>query len=304
MPSRFGVRGHIKNHATAILGELVGTTMFLFIAEGAAKTAKLGRTASQTDGVAAPLDNSTVMMIATSFGLSLLFTAWLFYRISGGLFNPAITVALYGAGVLTGLRAILLFITQIVGGIIASALVLALTPSGTGDVDAVNTSLSDQTTYAQGFFLELLTTSILVFSVLMLAVEKHRATYLAPVGIGLTLFACHLFTAPWTGSGMNPARSFGPAVVGAKFPPHHEIYWVAPLLGGLLALTYFEILKAFKYSSALLDQDSDKETNDLRPIHLRIYHFFGGKRDRAQEKLVEAAYNKDNGNSTLGHDQA
>ena len=123
-------------------------------------------------------------MIATSFGLSLLFTAWIFYRITGGLFNPAITLALYLVGVLTGVRATLLFVSQIIGGIIASALVLALLPIGSGDVDVVNTSLSPGITYAQGWMLEMLTTSILVFSVLMLAVEKHRATFLAPIGIG------------------------------------------------------------------------------------------------------------------------
>ncbi|MCO5558442.1 hypothetical protein L7F22_012025 [Adiantum nelumboides] len=99
---------------------------------------------------------------------------WLFYRISGGLFNPAITIALYIAGVLSGLRAILLFITQIVGGIIASALVFGLTPGAGGNaeaaVDAVNTTLSAETTYAQGFILEMLTTSVLVFSVLMLVI--------------------------------------------------------------------------------------------------------------------------------------
>ncbi len=71
----------------------------------------------------------------------------------------------------------------------------------------------------------MLLTSILVFTVLMMAVEKHRATFMAPVAIGLTLFACHLFGAVWTGCGMNPARSFGPAVVAGQFNSDHWIYW-------------------------------------------------------------------------------
>ena len=96
---------------------------------------------------------------------------------------------------------------------------------------------------------------------------------------GLTLFACHLFTAAWTGTGMNPARSFGPAVVGAKFPVHHEIYWIAPLLGGILSVIYFEILKACSYNSAVLDQDSDKEVSGLRPVHLRVYKRLAGHKD-------------------------
>jgi hypothetical protein len=81
-------------------------------------------------------------------------------------------VALWLTGVLTTVRAILLFGAQLVGGIIASALVLALTPAGTGGVDVVNTTVSDQISYQQAFVLEFLGTSFLVFSVLMLAVEK------------------------------------------------------------------------------------------------------------------------------------
>lgn len=98
----------LKNHGTAAMGEILGTTMFLFIvrlpqlsttlsspsnmlisneqAEGAAKTANLARTAVQTQ-TNAPLDVATIQMIATAFGLSLLVCAWTFYRVTGGLFK-------------------------------------------------------------------------------------------------------------------------------------------------------------------------------------------------------------------------
>jgi aquaporin related protein len=66
----------------------------------------------------------------------------------------------------------MLFGAQLLGGIIGAALVLALTPAGSGGVDVVNTTVSDQVSYQQAFFLEFLGTSFLVFSVLMLAVEK------------------------------------------------------------------------------------------------------------------------------------
>ena len=66
----------------------------------------------------------------------------------------------------------MLFGAQLIGGIIASALVLGLTPAGSGGVDVVNTTVSDQISYQQAFVLEFLGTSFLVFSVLMLAVEK------------------------------------------------------------------------------------------------------------------------------------
>ena len=60
-------------------------------------------------------------------------------------------------------------------------------------------------------------TAILVLTVILLAAEKHKSTYLAPVGIGLTLLACHMFGVVYTGCGINPARSFGPSVVSASF---------------------------------------------------------------------------------------
>ncbi len=217
-------------------------------------------------------------MIALSFGLALLTTAWLFYRITGGLFNPAVSLALWLVGALTSMRAILLTVAQILGGIIAAALVLALTPTGSGDVDAVNLSLSSGITYAQGFILEMLGTSVLVFAILMLAVEKHRATYLAPVGIGLTLFVLHLGLVAWTGCGVNPSRAFGPAVVGGRFPAHHEIYWLAPLCGAILSVIYFESLKALSYNSAVLNQDSDQEVVGLRPVHMRVFKRLTGDR--------------------------
>lgn len=209
-----------KEHFMAGLGEFIGTTMFLFLAEGGAKTAQLSTSAAQTQ-TSTQLSNQTIMFIALSFGMSLLVTAWMFYRVTGGLFNPAITVALWWVGVLTSRRAVVLFLSQILGGIAGAALVLGLTP--TNSVNQVATTLQPGINITQGFLIEMLLTSILVFSVLMLAVEKHRATYLAPVGIGLTLLAAHLFGAVWTGCGVNPARSFGPAVVAGQFNSDHWI---------------------------------------------------------------------------------
>ncbi|SNX81534.1 related to aquaporin [Melanopsichium pennsylvanicum] len=257
-------------HFMAGLGEFIGTTMFLFLAEGGAKTAQLSVSAAQND-TATPLSNETIMFIALSFGMSLLVTAWMFYRITGGLFNPAITIALWLAGVLTTRRAVILFISQILGGIAGAALILGLTP--TNSVQQVTTTLQPGINIAQGFLIEMLLTSILVFSVLMLAVEKHRATYLAPVGIGLTILACHLFGAVWTGCGVNPARSFGPAVVAGSFNSDHWIYWCGPLSGSLLSFIYYSFLKILKYNSVVLDQDSDKEITGLKPIHVRLWNF-------------------------------
>ena len=70
--------------------------------------------------------------------------------------------------------------------------------------------------------MEALLTAMLVFTVLMLAAEKHKATFMAPIGIGLVLFVCQLFGTLWTGCGMNPARALGPSVVTGRFPGYRE----------------------------------------------------------------------------------
>ena len=67
-------------------------------------------------------------------------------------------------------------------------------------------------------------TAQLVLVVFMLAVEKHKSTFLAPVGIGLTLFVTQIVGVYYTGGSLNPARSFGPDVVLGSFPGYHWIY--------------------------------------------------------------------------------
>jgi aquaporin related protein len=64
-------------------------------------------------------------------------------------------------------------------------------------------------------------TTLLVFTICMLAVEKHKATFLAPVGIGIALFVAELAGVYFTGGSLNPARSFGPCVVLKSFPGYH-----------------------------------------------------------------------------------
>ena len=68
----------------------------------------------------------------------------------------------------------------------------------------------------------------------MLAVEKTKSTFVAPVGIGLTLFVGNLAGVYWTGAGINPARSFGPEVVIGSFPGYHWIYCIYRLKNGLI----------------------------------------------------------------------
>lgn len=155
--------------------------------------------------------------IALSFGFSLAVNAWVFFRISGGLFNPAVTFGMCLIGALPWVRGALLFVAQILGGVTAAALVSCMFPGPL----TVQTSLGGGTTIVQGLFIEMILTAELVFTIFMLAAEKHKGTFIAPVGIGLSLFVTELVGVYFTGGSLNPARSFGPAVVNRNFNGYH-----------------------------------------------------------------------------------
>ncbi|CAE7194707.1 Aquaporin [Pyrenophora teres f. teres] len=173
----------LEGHFVAASSEFVGSLMFLFFSfaghlmittQASDRSIKNGGTSSQQN-----------IFIALVYGFSLLVNSWAFFRISGGLFNPAVTFGMVVAGQLPTIRAIFLFPAQLLGAICAAALVEGLFP---GDVGVVNTSLSGGTTIVQGVFIEAFMTAELVFVVLMLAAEKSKSTFIAPIGIGLALF--------------------------------------------------------------------------------------------------------------------
>ncbi|ETW82750.1 aquaporin, partial [Heterobasidion irregulare TC 32-1] len=225
--------------------EFAGTTVFLLIGFGGIQAST-----SETDASANTSEVIHVLYIATSMGLSLLVSAWLFFRVTGALFNPNISLALLLVGVIQPIRFILYCVAQMTGAITAAALVVALTPGPL----SVNTTLAQGINHAQGVFIEMFITAALVLAVLMLAAEKNRTTPFAPIGIGLTLFACHLFAVFYTGAAMNTARAFGPAVV-TGFPfSYHWVYWVGPFLGSLLGASFYAALKHSAYWKISPDQ--------------------------------------------------
>jgi aquaporin related protein len=96
--------------------------------------------------------NQTVVFIALSYGFSLLVAAWVLYRVSGGLFNPAVTLGLVITGTLPPWRGLVLFPTQIISGICAAAVVSVIIPV---DISIVQTTLAPDMNVAQGLFLEM-----------------------------------------------------------------------------------------------------------------------------------------------------
>lgn len=98
------------------------------------------------------------------------------------------TVGLYLIGAVKPIRAVLCVIAQILAGIAAAAVVSGILPGPL----KVSTTLASGTSIARGVFLEMFLTAELVFTIFMLAAEKHKATYLAPIGIGLALFVAEM----------------------------------------------------------------------------------------------------------------
>jgi len=258
-----------RNELVAFVAEFGGTFMFLFFAFGATQVANAAAVVANGAGgqqenhsITQAPNTSVLLFISLAFGFSLTVNVWVFFRISGGLFNPAVTLGLYLIGAIKPLRAVLCFIAQMLAGMSAAGIISAILP---GPLN-VSTSLGGGTTIAQGVFLEMFLTAELVFTIFMLAAEKHKATYLAPVGIGLSLFVAEMTGVFFTGGSLNPARSFGPAVVTHFFNGYHWIYWIGPFLGTLLAVGLYKLMKTVEYQTVNPGQDfNDHEAKLFQP---------------------------------------
>jgi aquaporin related protein len=259
--------------------------MFLFFAFAGTQVANIRSTASDassstsnaTLGGATGFNVSVYLYISIIFGFSLIVNVWIF-RISGGLFNPAVTLGMVLVGALPIFRATFLFVAQIASAIAASGIVLGLFPTRFN----VKTTLAGNTSLVQGVFIEGILTAELVFTIFMLAKEKHKATFIAPVGIGLALFIAEMVGVFYTGGSLNPARSFGPCVVTGIFDKDHWIYCnllsvitpiqnhanlligVGPILGALIAVFFYKFIKMLEYEMANPGQDGDDKNDPTK----------------------------------------
>ncbi|KAI9629180.1 hypothetical protein KEM48_011026 [Puccinia striiformis f. sp. tritici PST-130] len=234
---------------------------------------RLAAATSNRAGLPALATTSTVpniqhlMYISTSMGLSLLFSAWIFFRATGAAFNPGSLMKPWFIRNTSPQQRVFSALTNwrhhthpfhsvcrraTSASLVASSILKKLLP---GPMSVVP-NLAVGTSIKQGLLIEAFITCALVLSVLFLAVEKHRATYLAPVGISITLFACHLFGVVYTGAAMNSARAFGPAAVTGAWKDHW-VYWVGPTIGSLLAVIIYVFMKRFEYWRSNEGQDTD-----------------------------------------------
>ncbi|HBS29032.1 MAG TPA: aquaporin [Phycisphaerales bacterium] len=192
-----------------------------------------------------------LLAIALAHGLILGTTVSALMHISGGQFNPAVSIALGVIGKQPWSRAVQFTLAQLAGAVAAAVLLKwSFTPS---EVQAVNLgatlgrmSTGDGANLLGVLTLETVATFFLMIVILGSAVDQRGVGKTSAVGgfaIGLVVSANILAIGPLTGASMNPCRSFGPALVGGHWAMHWA-YWAAPVAGAVLAALAWKHLLA------------------------------------------------------------
>jgi aquaporin Z len=180
--------------------------------------------------------------VSLAFGLTVVTMAYAVGHISGGHFNPAVTLGLLAGGRIKGADVLPYVIAQVIGALLAAWL-LATIASGNG-TDAVAAGLASNGfgdhspggySRATAFITEVLMTFFFLLIILGITSEGAPNAF-APLAIGLALALIHLVSIPITNTSVNPARSTGPAlIVGGWAIAQLWLFWVAPILGAVIA---------------------------------------------------------------------
>jgi aquaporin Z len=189
--------------------------------------------------------------VALAFGLTVVTMAYAVGHISGGHFNPAVTVGLFAGGRTPAGELLPYILAQLAGAIVA-ALVLYVIASGKAGFDVAAGFASNGYgehspggySLAAGLITEIVLSAGFLF-VIMGATDSRAPSALAPLAIGLTLTLIHLISIPVTNTSVNPARSTGPALlVGGWALQQLWLFWLAPILGGIIGGVAYRWLAA------------------------------------------------------------
>ncbi|WP_052120001.1 aquaporin Z [Inquilinus limosus] len=179
--------------------------------------------------------------VAAAFGLTVLTGAFALGRISGGHFNPAVTVGLWTAGKTSASDVVPYIIAQVVGAIVAAAVIYVIASGMPGFDITKGFALNGYDAGSPGGYsltAALVSEVVLtaVFLVVIVGVVSSPATApFAPIAIGLALTLIHLISIPVTNTSVNPARSTGVAVIAQGLALGQLwLFWVAPIVGGVI----------------------------------------------------------------------
>lgn len=222
-----------------MLAEFLGTFLLVFGGCGSAVLA-----------AAFPEVGIGLVGVSLAFGLTVVTMAYAVGRVSGGHFNPAVTVGLFTARRVPAADLAPYIGAQLIGGIAAAAVLLLIASGKPGYSLAINGLAANG--YGEhspggysllaGFVIETILTFF--FLIIILGATERRAPQgFGPLAIGLALTLIHLISIPVTNTSVNPARSLGPAVfVGGWALTQLWLFWLAPLIGAVLAGLLYPLL--------------------------------------------------------------
>lgn len=185
-----------------------------------------------------------VLAVAFAFGLAVVGMAYSIGGISGCHINPAITLGVWLSKRMKGADALSYMVAQCIGAVAGSAIIYALTSTGAyGASTATGANGFAEGMMLQAFIAEVVFTFVFVLVVLGTTDAKKGAGSFAGLAIGLTLVLVHIVCIPLTGTSVNPARSFGPALfAGAEAMSQLWLFIVAPFVGAVLSAGVWKLL--------------------------------------------------------------
>src|SRR5580693_9397405 len=219
-----------------LVAEFVGTFALIFFGVGSICADQYIH--ASTNGQA----SLGLLGIALAHGLAIGIMVTSLGHISGGHFNPAVTIGFWVTRKLSTMDTLAFWVAQLAGAAVA-AYILRLLPFDVWSAVQLGTpSLASGISRTNGMIFEGIMTFFLVFVVFATAVDPRGAfNKIAGFAIGLTITMGALFGGPFTGAALNPARAFGPALA-ANHWTNHLVYWIGPLAGGVAAGWLYDAL--------------------------------------------------------------
>ncbi len=240
----------------AVAAEFIATTLFVFLGAGSVVTA--------IAVVGNSVDPSFLIAVALAHGLAIALLVSATARISGGHINPAVTFAAAITGKIKVSTALLYVAAQLIGAVLG-AIFLKMVIAGPYEAGlgshALNGTLLAKHSIIAGLMVESILTFVLVFVVFATAMDPKGMSNLAPIAIGMAVLVDHFVGIPLTGASMNPARTFGPALV-ANHWDHHYVYWIGPLFGGAVAALVYEYVFLVREDEEALIAPSPPHTDE------------------------------------------
>ena len=194
-------------------------------------------------GVGAIMNGADLVGVALAHGLVIAVMASAVGHISGGHFNPAVTFGFLVARRIDARLALVYWASQMVGAVVATLLLWWIYPNAVADEASLGVpALGTEVSGGVGFVVEAILTFFLVWVIFATAADPRGSfKSIAGLAIGLTITLDILVGGPLTGAAMNPARAFGPQLVGNAWDDGW-VWYLGPLLGGGAAALLYEVL--------------------------------------------------------------